>query len=131
MIDTRWALRAGGGLNRFGLTTTARDLARLGLLILTRGMWRGERLVPNEFVDLAYHSSQPMNPSYGLLWWVNGQNSWDDWNNAGMRTGSFIPTAPGDLIAARGIGDRKLYIVPSLGLVVTRLGGFAVRDAED
>jgi len=36
--------------------------------------------------------------------------------------GPLIPTAPPDLVAALGAVDRKLYVVPSLGLVVTRLG---------
>ena len=128
MQHTQWALRDSGP-NRYGLTTTARDLARIGLLMQTRGVWRGQRLVADDVIGLSFESSQPMNPAYGLLWWVNGKSSWDDWTNTGMRPGSFIPTAPDDLIAARGIGDRKIYVVPSLGLVITRLGGFAVRDA--
>ncbi len=129
MRDTRWALRDGGP-NQYGLTTTARDLARMGLLMLTGGVWRGQRLVNEDVMALAFDSSQSMNPAYGLLWWVNGKRSWDDWTNTGMRTGSFIPAAPDDLIAARGIGDRKIYVVPSVGLVVTRLGGFATRDDD-
>ena len=131
MRDTRWALRDGGP-NRYGLTTSARDLARMGLLMLTRGVWNGRRLVDDDVMGAAFESSQSMNPAYGLLWWVNGESHWDDWTNTGrMRSGSFIPTAPDDLIAARGIGDRKIYVVPSLDLVVTRLGGFALHDADD
>ena len=127
MPDTRWALR-DGGLNRYGLVTTARDLARMGLLMLAQGVWNSRRLISENVIGLASESSQPLNPAYGLLWWVNGKRSWDDWTNTGMRAGSFIPTAPNDLIAARGIGDRKIYVLPSRGLVVTRLGGFAMRD---
>jgi CubicO group peptidase (beta-lactamase class C family) len=127
MPDTHWALR-DGGLNRYGLVTTARDLARMGLLMLTQGVWHSQRLISEEVIGSASESSQPLNPAYGLLWWVNGEQSWDDWTNTGMRAGSFIPTAPNDLIAARGIGDRKIYVLPSRGLVVTRLGGFAMHD---
>ena len=127
MPDTRWALRESG-LNRYGLVTTARDLARMGLLMLAQGVWNGQRLISENVIGLASESSQPLNPAYGLLWWVNGKRSWDDWTNTGMRAGSFIPTAPNDLIAARGIGDRKIYVLPSRGLVVTRLGGFAMHD---
>ena len=39
--------------------------------------------------------------------------------------GPLIPTAPPDLVAALGAVDRKLYVVPSLGLVITRLGNSA------
>jgi len=36
--------------------------------------------------------------------------------------GPLIPTAPRDLVAALGALQRKLYVVPSQHLVVTRLG---------
>ena len=38
------------------------------------------------------------------------------------RSGSLIPTAPADLVAALGKADQKLYISQELGLVVARLG---------
>jgi hypothetical protein len=53
---------------------------------------------------------------------VNGSDGWEDWTHRGRQSGRFIPSAPADLVAARGAGDRRLYVVPSLGLVVTRLG---------
>jgi hypothetical protein len=36
--------------------------------------------------------------------------------------GPMIPSAPDDLVAAQGALGRKCYIVPSMRLVVTRLG---------
>ena len=36
--------------------------------------------------------------------------------------GAWIPKAPSDLVAAFGAADRRLYVVPSMELVVTRLG---------
>jgi hypothetical protein len=66
--------------------------------------------------------SQPLNPSYGLLWWLNGQARFQLAGATVSQPGSLIPSAPRDLVAALGALDRKCYIVPSLGLVVTRLG---------
>jgi hypothetical protein len=37
----------------------------------------------------------------------------------------LIPSAPRDLIAALGKGDKKIYVVPSLDLVVVRHGAEA------
>ncbi len=74
--------------------------------------------------------SQQMNPSYGFLWWVNGQASSVSWAATPERTeGALIPSAPADLVAAQGARDRKLYVIPSLDLVVTRLGD--VGSVED
>ena len=67
--------------------------------------------------------SQSLNPSYALLWWVNGQASSMSWAIPPATTaGTLIPAAPADLVAAQGARDRKLYVVPSLDLVVSRLG---------
>jgi hypothetical protein len=37
----------------------------------------------------------------------------------------MIPTAPSDVIAALGAADKKIYVCPSLDLVVARHGGAA------
>lgn len=39
-----------------------------------------------------------------------------------MQEGSLIPGAPDDLVAALGGLGRKIYVVPSLRLVVSRIG---------
>jgi CubicO group peptidase (beta-lactamase class C family) len=129
MNDSRWADRPGTGRNAvpnaLGFATTARDLARFGLLILAEGQWNGESIIADrDFLQAALKPSQKLNPSYGYLWWLNGQP--EVARGAGERVkGPLIPTAPSDLVAALGAVDRKLYIVPSLGLVVTRLGNSA------
>ena len=47
-----------------------------------------------------------------------------------MSAGPLIPSAPPDLVAAQGARDRKLYVVPSLDLVVARLGDSGSTDAS-
>ena len=55
---------------------------------------------------------------------VNGQS--EVARGAGQKVKDpLIPTAAPDLVAALGAVDRKLYVVPSLELVVTRLGNSA------
>lgn len=126
MADTSWVERVGPGgevpANPLGLATTARDLARFGLLILAEGRWKGDPVIADrDYLHAALRPSQPLNPSYGYLWWLNGQA--EVARGAGQRVkGPLIPTAPADLVAALGAVDRKLYVVPSLQLVVTRLG---------
>lgn len=125
MSDTSWMERTLPGevaVNPLGLATTARDLARFGLLVLADGRWKDQTVIEDrDYLHAALRPSQKLNPSYGYLWWLNGQS--EVARGAGQSTkGPLIPSAPPDLVAALGAVDRKLYVVPSLGLVVTRLG---------
>jgi CubicO group peptidase (beta-lactamase class C family) len=128
MTETRWIERSEffGQWNLNGLATTARDLARFGLMVQADGNWNGTRIVSEEYLDRALSQSHPDNPSYGFLWWLNSPKGWR-WvrgEAAEFTTTSerLIPAAPSDLVAAMGSCDRKIYVVPSLGLVVTRTG---------
>jgi CubicO group peptidase (beta-lactamase class C family) len=60
--------------NALGFATTARDLARFGLLILADGQWQDKPVIADrEFLHAALRPSEKLNPSYGYLWWLNGQ----------------------------------------------------------
>ncbi|GAA4372014.1 serine hydrolase [Hymenobacter koreensis] len=102
----------------------ARDMARFGLLMLNRGTWAQTPVLR----DTAYFRrmttpSQAFNRSYGYLWWLNGQQSYMlPGPQQTVFPGSFVPNAPADMIAALGKNDQKIYVVPSLGLVVVRQG---------
>ena len=68
------------------------------------------------------NTSQNMNQAYGYLWWLNGKSSY---RAPGLHTefqGELIPNAPSDTYAGLGKNDQKLYIVPSQGLVIVRMG---------
>jgi len=123
MQDSRWVERKNAGVlaARYGFATTARDLARFGLLILAEGRWNDQVLLRDKkYLTAALSPSQKLNPSYGYLWWINGQASTVLAGRAVKRP--LLKTAPADLRAALGALGRKCYIVPSLDLVVTRLG---------
>ena len=133
MRDSRWEPRpwAASAIGT-GFATTARDLARFGLFILAGGMWDGDSVVRDaEYLKEMLRPSQTLNPSYGLLWWVNGQDSSQSWAIPPVPTaGTLIAAAPADLVAAQGARDRKLYVVPGLDLVVSRLGDAGSRDGS-
>ena len=125
MRDSRWEPRPwAASAIATGFATTARDLARFGLLVLAGGAWDGETVIEDtKYLAEMLRPSQMLNPSYGLLWWTNGQASSMSWAIPPVTTaGTLIPAAPDDLVAAQGARDRKLYVVPSLELVVSRLG---------
>lgn len=117
--DRPW-VEASVDANTRGFVTSARDLARFGVLMLNGGFWSEQDLLPDKrYLADALSPSQPLNPAYGYLWWLNGQPV----QNAGRGLApSLVPPAPADLYAAQGALGRKLFVVPSLNLVVTRLG---------
>ncbi|MCB0588386.1 MAG: serine hydrolase, partial [Phaeodactylibacter sp.] len=55
----------------------ARDMARFGLFTLARGNWNGTAVLSDTaYFNAMTNSSQPVNPSYGYLWWLNGKPSY-------------------------------------------------------
>jgi CubicO group peptidase (beta-lactamase class C family) len=117
------------GVDRFGnfimssqVYTNARDLARLGLLHLNRGVWDGERILSEDWVDFVRTpapSTREFGRFYGGQWWL-------------------VPDArtdlPRDAYTAAGARGQFVIVVPSHDLVVVRRGldrgapGFSVWD---
>jgi CubicO group peptidase (beta-lactamase class C family) len=126
MADSRWTprpTRRTEASNSIGFTTSARDLARFGIMILAGGRWDGEELgVSPQYLKAMLSSSQKLNPAYGLLWWLNGQAYSLAPGTRGRRDGSLLRTAPSDLVAARGALGRSVSVSPSTGLIVVRTG---------
>ena len=55
--------------------STALDMARFGLFISQGASWDGaESPLSSQFYDAMISPSQSLNPSYGYLWWLNGQD---------------------------------------------------------
>src|SRR4029077_12250727 len=61
---------SGGSHWGGGVAIHAEDQARIGLLMLHRGVWQGRRLLPESWID---ESLKPcaLHANYGLLWWLN------------------------------------------------------------
>jgi CubicO group peptidase (beta-lactamase class C family) len=101
----------------------ARSMARFGLFILARGAWNGTQILDTAYFRRMTTPSQTLNRSYGYLWWLNGQSSYKlPGPQQATFPGYFTPAAPADMVAALGKNDQKIYVVPSLGLVVVRQG---------
>jgi len=110
-----WDLQGGAGHigphtnAHSGLRLSARDFARIGYLMAHQGLWEGEQIVPQWWIELATRSSQELNRSYGYTFWVNTD-------------GAQWPRAPKDAFAFKGYASNRCYVVPSQDLVVVRLG---------
>jgi len=105
---------------------TTREAARFGSLILNKGVWNNDTLLHDRtYFDAMTNSSQSINPSYGYLWWLNGKDRSMVPTLQTVFYQSLVPNAPSDMIMALGKDDKKIYIVPSLNMVVVRLGDAA------
>ena len=93
----------------------ARDWARLGNLYLQDGMWNGERILPEGYVEYARTLAPTWvsdgRPVYGgAFMWVNGDGGWP------------LPTSA---FGMRGAGGQSTTIIPTHDLVVVRLGKYS------
>lgn len=90
--------------------TNARDLARLGLFYLQGGVWQGQRLLSEDWIDFvrtpAPATSERGNFYGGQFWLVPDDR--DD--------------VPGDAYATAGNRGQYVVIVPSYDLVIVRRG---------
>ena len=82
---------------------SARDLARVGLLLLNAGRWKEDQIVP---VDWVRASTQPHSTfstgGYGYMWWTVPPKG---------RLGKL------GTYAAAGYGGHRVYVVPGANLV--------------
>ncbi|ARU89629.1 serine hydrolase [Pseudomonas sp. M30-35] len=98
---------------------SARDLARVGLLMQRGGRWGERQLLPKAWVDFnltpfanyQVNAEQPNDSIPGGQWWLNlalngAAKPW--------------PDAPQDTFAALGHWGQSLYVIPSEDLVIVR-----------
>ncbi|TNE36029.1 serine hydrolase [bacterium] len=100
----------------------ATDLARYGLFIAAGGRWGDDFKLDSKYYDAMINTSQDLNKSYGYLWWLNGKENYKLPGIDLVFKGPLVPTAPLDMYAALGKNDQKIYIVPSMKMVVVRVG---------
>lgn len=101
----------------------ARAMARFGLLCMGQGAWNGNAVMNDQayFSDMV-SPSQSLNPSYGYLWWLNGQSSFMLPGLQQSFGGMLCPAMPADAYCAMGKNGQLCNVSPSTGLVVVRMG---------
>jgi CubicO group peptidase (beta-lactamase class C family) len=105
---------------------TARAVARVGQLMLNRGSWNGRRLVTPELAEyVVKYQGTPLPDRAGDAFWPAA--------TAGWRTNfdGVWPSVPRDAFVGAGAGHQLLLVVPSLDLVVVRLGEFLGDRGEE
>ncbi len=107
--------------------STARSMARFGLLVLNKGNWNGNAVLSDSsYFNEMINTSQNLNKAYGYLWWLNGKSEFMIPQSQFVFSGSMNPNAPNDMISALGKNGQFINIVPSQNMVWIRTG-----DAPD
>jgi CubicO group peptidase (beta-lactamase class C family) len=110
---------------------SCRDQARLGLLYLRRGCWDGERVLSEAWIDEATSPSTSQNRGYGRYWWLSGEDpTLDSVTFEAKGPDGLHGYAPDDAFCAVGLGSQVIEVVPSLDLVVVRMGTAPHDDLE-
>lgn len=103
--------------------STARDMARFGILIANKGVWNGTTVLSDtNYYSQMVNTSQSLNPSYGYLWWLNGKGSIVPPGDSLSYPVDLAPDAPSDVILAAGAQGQYISISKSTGLIMIRQG---------
>ncbi len=119
-----WLDSEGGRPHQFCcLQATARDWARIGELIRLKGRVGGRQLVPANWIE-AMAAPSPLNPNYGLQLWRGSPHSPLRRYSAKspMTIPAAEPFAADDVLFLDGAGGQRVYVVPSKGLTIVRIG---------
>jgi len=111
-----------GGQGAGGVHTTARQMARFGLLFLNRGNWNGVQLLSAPFIEKATTNQVPTSHGYrnhdfrgryGFYWWTNGirANGKRPW-----------PSAPAKAYTSHGRSANFCFVIPEWNMVIVRMG---------
>lgn len=102
------------------LFITPREVAAFGKLVLQDGVWDGEQLVPEEWLDeslsttwhLGCNPGQGIEDGYGYLWWLADFDGYEVWR-------------------AEGFLGQWLHVIPELDLIVVVTHSSHDAAAED
>ena len=109
-------------LNLFGnyvhlLMNVRQDLARLGLLWLANGRWKNEQIIPADWHAKSIRVAPIIKQCEPEKEWIYGFGFWTN------ELGKLWPNLPRDSYMAAGFPSIKLWICPSLSLMIAASPG--------
>ena len=116
--------RPGGNAQTFCcLVSNGRNWLRVGELLLNDGVWKGRRLLPEGWVE-RMTTGAANNPNFGMQLWRN-----EPYGPTQLRMSKPRMEVPRDAALAapdawymEGHFSQRVYVAPSMGLVVVRFG---------
>lgn len=118
-----WMDREGGLPRGFCcIFATARDWLRIGRLILEKGRVGERQLIAARWIE-EMTTPSPRNPNFGLHVWLGSPPQKErPYNDHTIKAFHSEPFAANDVVFIDGFGGQRVYVVPSLELVIVRTG---------
>ncbi|WP_017186585.1 serine hydrolase domain-containing protein [Alkalibacillus haloalkaliphilus] len=98
-----------------GLALTGNDLAKFGFLYLNKGIWKGQRLLSEWWIEDSTHPTQNIDRKWGYLW-LTAHDKDGNYIGYGMSgaEGKYLYVSPGqDYIAIRLVHRKNSKETPS------------------
>ncbi|MBQ3517278.1 MAG: serine hydrolase, partial [Lachnospiraceae bacterium] len=94
----------------WGLSMTTDDFAKIGVMVLNKGEYKGQRIVSEEYINamLAEHEK-----GYGYLWWIYPKDTTIKIIRKEYSTGKY------DSYCANGVGGSLVAVIPELNAVIS------------
>lgn len=111
ITDWEWTNDVRGRPLAFaGLRMRPNDLARIGRMVLNHGQWKGQQIVPADWLNESTraHLDTGDGLQYGYQWWAGKVDAMD---------------AQHDWSAGFGNGGQRLFLVPDLDMLIVMTAG--------
>ena len=136
-----WTMQEGQPDLPSGAYLSALDWLKFGQLLKNEGKWDGKQVIEKKYLRELWNGSKA-NPNYGLTFWLNSSSNGEaniaKTENARVQRlrdflniqsdveevskNGFGKDLPRDMFVAAGAGKQRLYVIPSLDLVIVRQG---------
>jgi CubicO group peptidase (beta-lactamase class C family) len=124
----------GNPLLASGFKLSTRQWLRLGILVLHKGKYGHRQIVPSELIGECFRGTRA-NPMFGMGFWLNRtandpfvrevdvEKMLDiPWQRQDWHHDCLCRDAPRDLIAAIGSHYQRMFIIPSMNVIIVRQG---------
>ena len=93
----------------WGLSLTTDEFAKIGVMVLNKGMYNGQRILSEKFIEQMFMEREE---GYGYLWWIYPKNKTIKIMRKEYNTGKY------DSFCANGVGGSLMAVVPELDAVI-------------
>ena len=93
----------------WGLSLTTDEFSRIGVMVLNKGMYNGQRILSEEYIEQMLLEKED---GYGYLWWIYPKNKTIKIMRKEYNTGKY------DSFCANGVGGSLMAVVPQLDAVI-------------